>query len=95
MLPHRSGPSLLNHTGSMLGWTSVPVLHRITAPTLVYNGEFDTARDISQIPFFELIPRVRWVTFANGGHMCHLEDGLREKILTLVGNFLTQKDTEE
>lgn len=65
---------------------------RITAPTLVYNGEYDTSHDIGQVPYFERIPRVRWVTFANGGHFCHLEEGLMEKVLKTVGNFLVQGD---
>lgn len=77
--------------GSMLGWTSIPQLPQIIAPTLIYNGEYDTSHDISQEPFFELIPRVRWVTFPNAGHMCHLEGGgLRERVLRVVGDFLTQ-----
>lgn len=62
------------------------------APTLVYNAEYDTSHDVAQIPFFELIPRVRWITFHGGSHMCHLEGGgLREKILKVVGEFLIQK----
>lgn len=75
----------------MLGWTSIPKLPQITAPTLIYNGEYDTSHEIAQEPFFELIPRVRWVTFPASGHMCHLEGGgLRERVLKVVGGFLTQ-----
>ncbi|KAI1271771.1 proline-specific peptidase [Xylaria sp. FL0933] len=84
-------PSLKNVTED-----STTVVHRlakITAPTLVYNGEYDTSHDIAQVPFFELIPRVRWITFPESGHMCHLEDGgLRERVLKVVGQFLTQED---
>ncbi|KAH8882988.1 proline-specific peptidase [Thozetella sp. PMI_491] len=86
------GPSLLVRNGSQLGWTSIPQLPQIAAPTLVYNGEFDTSMDIAQIPYFELIPRVRWVTFPGGSHMCHLEAALRERVFKTVGNFLTQDD---
>lgn len=88
----RNGPSLLVRDGSLLGWTSIPRLPQITAPTLVYNGEFDTSMDIAQVPYFELIPRVRWVTFPGGGHMCHLEAALKEKVFKTVGDFLTQGD---
>lgn len=73
-----------------MGWTSIPRLPQITAPTLVYNGEYDTSQDIGQEPFFELIPRVRWITFPNGGHMCHLEPGLAGRVLKVVGGFLVQ-----
>ncbi|KAI2465309.1 proline-specific peptidase [Annulohypoxylon bovei var. microspora] len=41
-----------------------------------------------------LIPRVRWTTFPGGGHVCHLEcGGLQERILKVVGEFLTQKES--
>ncbi|KAJ4422059.1 hypothetical protein N0V82_003249 [Gnomoniopsis sp. IMI 355080] len=86
------GPSVLDLNGSLSGWTSIPRLPQIAAPTLVYNGEFDTSRDSSQKPYFELIPRVRWVTFQNGSHMCHLDNGLRERVLKLVGEFLVQHE---
>lgn len=92
----RYGPSPLIINGSLKTWTVVPQLANITAPTLVYNGEHDTSHDIAQVPFFELIPRVRWITFPGSGHMCHLEDGgLRERVLKVVGEFLTQKDIPE
>ncbi|TGJ80173.1 hypothetical protein E0Z10_g8601 [Xylaria hypoxylon] len=87
-----NGPSPLTADGSLNDWTAIDRLPMITAPTLVYNGEYDTSHDIAQVPFFELIPRVRWITFPDSGHMCHLEGhGLRERILTVVGEFLTQE----
>ncbi|KAH8892114.1 proline-specific peptidase [Thozetella sp. PMI_491] len=90
------GPSVFNCNGSLVGWSSISRLPQITAPTLVYNGEFDTSHDIGQEPFFELIPRVRWVTFPNGSHMCHLDGGgLRERVLKLVGEFLVQRTAGE
>ena len=85
------GPSHLTLTGSVLGWTCIPDLPKIEVPTLVYNGEYDSSHDVGTVPFFENIPRVRWITFANAGHMCHLEGGgIREKVLKVVGDFLTQ-----
>ncbi|KAF3767959.1 proline-specific peptidase [Cryphonectria parasitica EP155] len=86
-----NGRSVLIGDGSMKDWTSIPGLPQVTAPTLVYNGEFDSSHDVAQVPFFELIPRVRWITFAGGSHMCHLESGgLKEKVFKTVGDFLTQ-----
>ncbi|OTB00901.1 hypothetical protein M426DRAFT_15005 [Hypoxylon sp. CI-4A] len=89
------GPSVFDCSGSLRssGWTSIPRLPQITAPTLVYNGEYDTSHDISQKPFFELIPRVRWITFNGRSHMCHLDgDGLSKRVLEVVGDFLTQHE---
>ncbi|KAI0886417.1 proline-specific peptidase [Annulohypoxylon maeteangense] len=85
------GPSVFKCTGSLRSWSSIPCLPQITAPTLVYNGEYDTSRDISQEPFFDHIPRVRWITFQGGSHMCHLDaGGLGERVLKVVGEFLMQ-----
>lgn len=74
----------------MKDWTCIPRLPQINVTTLVYNAEFDTSHDISQVPFFEHIPKVRWITFQNGSHKCHLECNLRDKVLKVVGDFLTQ-----
>ncbi|KAK8062533.1 proline iminopeptidase [Apiospora hydei] len=85
------GPTYLLRGGSLKDWTVVPRLSNITAPTLVINGEYDTSHDIAQAPFFNIIPRVRWVQIAGGGHMCHVEgEGRRDKVLKLVGDFLTE-----
>ena len=81
----------------MLGWTVIPRLHQITGPTLIMNSEFDTSsQDIAQVPFFELIPRVRWYKFDGAGHMPWLETAaLREKMMTLIGDFLMPTDWSE
>ena len=79
-------------TGSLKGWTSISKLPQITAPTLVYNSEFDVCHDVAVMPYFECIPRVRWVSFPNASHMVHLQDnGRREKVVKLVGDFLAAK----
>ncbi|KAF2147653.1 proline-specific peptidase [Myriangium duriaei CBS 260.36] len=79
--------------GSLRGWSSISRLPKITVPTLIYNGEFDSSSDDTQVPFFEIIPRVRWVTLAGGCHVCHLEEGpIQERVFQTVGNFLTQPE---
>ncbi|GAM91053.1 hypothetical protein ANO11243_091000 [Dothideomycetidae sp. 11243] len=80
------GPTTLG-LGSFRDWNVVPRLHRITATTLVINGEFDTAWERAVSPFFDLIPRVRWITYANASHGVMMETPAAEK---LVGEFLKQ-----
>ncbi|KAK8017425.1 hypothetical protein PG993_013751 [Apiospora rasikravindrae] len=83
------GHTFLVRSGSLKDWTVVSRLPSIAAPTLVYNGEHDTSHDVAQVPFFEHIPRVRWITIPGGGHMCHAESGgPRERVLKVVGEFL-------
>lgn len=43
--------------GSVGEWDGIPLLSNISAPTLVFNGEYDTAQHRSCAPFFEHIPR--------------------------------------
>ena len=96
MSSRRYGPSVFNCNGSLRDWTGIPRLPQITAKTLVYNGEYDTSHDIAQEPFFDLIPSVRWITFPNGSHFCHLDGGgLNERVLKVVGTFLTRNEAAE
>ncbi|KAF2152187.1 proline-specific peptidase [Myriangium duriaei CBS 260.36] len=84
-----NGPSMTYHEGA-IRWSTVAGLPRVRAPTLIYNGEFDTSADVGQQPFFQLIPRVRWIIFAGAGHMIHLESKtLQDRVLEVVGTFLT------
>lgn len=65
-----------------------PLLSQINVPTLLYNGEYDTAGERVVMPFFEGIPRVRWITFPDGSHMMHADSPeLQDKVLRVVGDF--------
>ncbi|KAJ7437365.1 hypothetical protein B0H11DRAFT_2362011 [Mycena galericulata] len=55
------GPSEFNITGTMKSWTVVDDLHKITAPTLLINGRYDDAQDVAVAPFFEKMPKIKWV----------------------------------
>lgn len=84
------GPSALACTGTLKDWECASRVDNINVPTLLYNAEFDSTTDEAMRPLFEKIPRVRWITFPGGGHMCHLEGELREKVLKAVGGFLME-----
>ena len=94
LLVTRYGPSTLTCIDCLVGWTIIPRLPSIKAVTLVFNGEHDSSGDICTAPFFEHIPHVRWLTFRNASHMCHMEEGgLREYVLEVVGDFLIEADS--
>lgn len=87
-LNYRYDRSKLVDTGSLWRWDSILQCPRITARTLVYNGEFD----LPHTPLLSMIiPCARRITYEDGGHMCHLEDSLRENVVTDVGDFLTEE----
>lgn len=81
------------YNGTLSKYSSIPILAKISAPTLVYNGEFDTTQYEPTVPFFNHIPRVRWMTLANASHMPHLDSAeMLEKVLKLLGEFLQQSE---
>ncbi|KAJ7094793.1 hypothetical protein C8R44DRAFT_645236 [Mycena epipterygia] len=53
---------------------------------LLLNGRYDQARDSVVAPFFQKIPRIKWVTFAESSHMLHFEE--RERYMEVVSSFL-------
>ncbi|GAM91109.1 hypothetical protein ANO11243_091560 [Dothideomycetidae sp. 11243] len=73
-------------TGPLLQWDIVPRLHLIQAPTLIVNGEYDVADQGCNQPFFDNIPKVRWITMREASHLPFLE--LREEYIKLVAQFL-------
>ncbi|GAM88118.1 hypothetical protein ANO11243_061490 [Dothideomycetidae sp. 11243] len=86
------GSSPFTPGGTMRDVHCIPQLSRILVPTLIYNGDCDSSHAITQKAFFDNIPRVRQVVFAGASHMPHLQDaGRSEKVLKLVGEFLTTK----
>jgi len=80
------GPTLFNWTGTLKDWTIVDDVHKINVPTLLTNGRMDYITDRCLYPFFKEIPQVKWVTFANSGHMAHFEE--RERFMEVLGGFL-------
>ena len=70
-------------------WTIVDRLHLVRVPTFVINGRKDISQDFVVAPFFERIPRAKWVTFENSSHTPFWEE--RERFMQLVGDFLKLK----
>ena len=82
-----NGPSEFYVTGLLKTWTVTDRLPQIEVPTLVLNGRHDEAQDVCVVPYFENIPRVRWVTLERSSHMAFVEE--RERYMQLVRGFLS------
>ncbi|KAK4504878.1 hypothetical protein PRZ48_002841 [Zasmidium cellare] len=80
------GPHFLVPSGLIRSWTSIPFLHQIQVPTLMTRGSVEYIPDSAMQPFFDLIPKIKWITFENAAHFSHIEQ--REKFLTEVRHFL-------
>lgn len=83
----RQGPSEFTITGTLKTWSIIDILHNIGCPTLIINSVYDEAQDVCVLPFFQNIPRVKWVQFTNSSHTPFLEE--RERYMQVVGSFLT------
>ncbi|KAJ3782187.1 proline iminopeptidase [Lentinula aff. detonsa] len=81
-----NGPSEFHITGPLANWSIVQDAHKITAPTLITNGQFDEAQDEVIAPFLKEIANVKWVKFSNSSHMAHFEE--RERFMQEVSSFL-------
>ncbi|KAF2170600.1 hypothetical protein M409DRAFT_64279 [Zasmidium cellare ATCC 36951] len=85
------GLSPFVYDGFLRRYSSIPLLHKIQVPTLIFNGEFDTTQDEATYPLFEGIDKVRWVTLSGASHMPFLDsEEMLERVLGLVGGFLMQ-----
>lgn len=70
----------------MQGWTVIDRLNQFRVPAFVINGRADQAQDFVVAPFFQHIPKAKWVTFEKSSHMPFWEE--RERYMQLVGEFL-------
>ena len=78
---------MLNYSDRILkDWTIVDRLHLVRVPTFVINGRKDISQDFVVAPFFEHIPKVKWVTFEQSSHTPFWEE--REHYNKLVEEFL-------
>jgi len=83
-----NGPNEFYVIGTLKDWNIIDQLHKINVPTLLTNGRYDEATDTAVYPFFNNIPRVKWVQFTESSHMSHLEETGR--VVEVVGQFFTQ-----
>ncbi|EMD34962.1 hypothetical protein CERSUDRAFT_85714 [Gelatoporia subvermispora B] len=67
-------------------WSAIDRLHLVRQPTLVINGRDDISQDFVVAPFFEKIPKVKWVRFEQSSHMPFWEE--RERYMQLVNDFV-------
>lgn len=80
------GPNLFHITGSLKTWSVIDRLHNIQATTLLINGRYDRTQDSVVEPFFQNIPKVRWIQFADSAHVPQLEE--TERFMEVVWAFL-------
>ncbi|KAI6164453.1 Alpha/Beta hydrolase protein [Pisolithus thermaeus] len=83
-----NGPNAFFITGALKTWSIIDELHKISVTTLLINGRYDVVQDSVVEPYFQRIPKVKWVQFAESAHGPHLEE--TERFMEVVGKFLLQ-----
>jgi pimeloyl-ACP methyl ester carboxylesterase len=68
------------------GWTIVDRASAIKNPTLLINGRGDIVQDFVIAPFFQHIPKVKWVTLELATHTPFFEEP--DRFFQLVSEFL-------
>ncbi|KAI0635274.1 proline-specific peptidase [Trametes polyzona] len=81
-----SGDPTVAQAPILVGWSAIDRLHLVRVPTLLINGRKDIAQDFVVQPFFQHIPKVKWVTFGNSSHTPFFEEP--ERFLQVVADFL-------
>lgn len=84
---YRNGPSEFHVIGTLKHWSIIDDLHKIKQSCLIINAIYDEAQDVCVAPFFNLIPKAKWITFADSAHMPQWDE--RDKYVQVVGDFLT------
>ncbi|OSX62093.1 hypothetical protein POSPLADRAFT_1143690 [Postia placenta MAD-698-R-SB12] len=87
-IPGKGDTTVYNamYTGEYKTWDVRDKLHQVLVPTLVINGRADYMQDIVCAPFFERIPKVKWITLEKSSHMPFWEE--RERYMEIVDHFL-------
>lgn len=74
----RLGPAEFNIIGTLKKWSIIDILHRIPCPTLLINSPLDEVQDISVLPWFLHVPKIKWVQLQNSTHLAQFEEPERQ-----------------
>ncbi|KAI1269033.1 proline-specific peptidase [Xylariaceae sp. FL1019] len=80
------GPAEFAVTGSIKNWSGWQEAHNIEAETLLLNGRYDEVQDIAMYPWFDAIPKVKWMTIEDASHLGHVEN--KERFFRICSDFL-------
>jgi pimeloyl-ACP methyl ester carboxylesterase len=60
--------------GNLKHWTIIDILHKIQYPTLLLSAPMDEVQSIVVSPWFNNLPKVKWVEFINSTHLAQFEE---------------------
>jgi pimeloyl-ACP methyl ester carboxylesterase len=58
----------------MKGWSVIDIVKNINAPTLLISAPLDEVQELSVLPWFTGIPKIKWVRLENSTHLAQFEE---------------------
>ncbi|KAF9473871.1 proline-specific peptidase [Pholiota conissans] len=86
------GPSEFTTTGNLKTWDITGIIHKIECPTLLISAPLDEIQEVAVVPFFQKIPKVKWVELQNSTHLAQFEEP--EKYFKTILNFLDHTEVQ-
>ena len=80
------GPYKLKTVGWLGDWSIEGRGHKINVPTLLVTGVKEPSQEEWQVQWFNGIPKIKWVTFANSCHVPFFEEP--DRYFATVANFV-------
>ena len=72
--------------GTLKGWTLATYAPKVNKPVLLVNGEFDMSQDLAVKPYFDHLPKVKWIHLNDCSHMPFYE--IPDKYIEIIKDFL-------
>lgn len=73
----RVGPSVYHVTGNIKTWSIIDKLNKISCPMLLISSPHDFVQPSAITPWFQGVPKVKWVELQNSTHMPMFEEPQR------------------
>ncbi|GJE92471.1 proline-specific peptidase [Phanerochaete sordida] len=83
---HLMGPYKLKVSGTLRDWKIARNAPKIHVPTLLVSGINDQAQEETMRPWFNGIPKIKWVVFAHSCHVPFFEEP--DRYFDIVANFV-------
>ncbi|KAL4257775.1 peptidase S33 family protein [Pleurotus pulmonarius] len=87
------GPSVYHITGNIKTWSIIDKLDKISCPMLLISSPHDFVQPSAITPWFQGVPKVKWVELQNSTHMPMFEEP--ERYFDVLVAFLSRDDKSE
>ena len=87
----KKGFSVIRKPGFMNNFDARKSVGNVNVPTLLVSGRYDANNDVIMGPWFDFIPKVKWVVMEKSAHFPQLEEP--ERYVEVLRSFLAGSQT--